>query len=77
MIYVTENEKHFEPCPCCGESDVHWEEFEFPVGERIRRHCRYCGMSTGWHKTDAEAREQWNTRYNPNEKLGIGVEAQD
>lgn len=63
MIVITENEKKFKPCPHCGETDIHWDTSKFPNGERIRRYCRYCGMSTGWHETDVDAREQWNTRF--------------
>jgi Lar family restriction alleviation protein len=62
MIKIESNIK-FLPCPCCGEADIQWEEFNFPIGERVARKCRYCGMQTGWYKTDKEAIEQWNTRF--------------
>ena len=66
MITVVSNTK-LKPCPCCGEKDTQWTKMKFPTGERVARKCRYCGMQTGLHKTDEEAIEQWNTRFNETE----------
>lgn len=45
--------------------------------ENVARKCRYCGMQTGWHKTDAEARAQWNTRFDIDELEALYLEEYD
>jgi hypothetical protein len=70
-----------KPCPvpwCGGDAEVIYEDFEGEDNFDARVICQKCQCGTEWHVNECSAREQWNTRpepqsaWQPIETLDIG-----
>lgn len=51
------------PCPFCGGGDIKpLKEYNNATEYAYAFLCYQCGAESGWHETQAEAIEAWNTR---------------
>lgn len=70
-IFKPHSEDKLKPCPFCGCTEIVFERYATPVGERLRVFCCGClaGIDPGWTDSEETLIKFWNRRTPPDEPL--------